>query len=318
MKTRRFLSSLVLTAVTGMMAFATVPEKTGWWRFDNPSDMLKAEIGSALVLTGSDESVDGPVTGNKAIKVGTGSYLAMEHGITAPVNEYTLQIDFMVPVLDGFNAIFQTTPDNSDDAEFFINGDSKLGAWRFGYTENVVEANTWYRMVVSVKNGEFYRIYVNGSLWLEGVAQEADSRDALQSALLLFADEDGEDKEIHCAEVAIWNVALTGDEVAELGNASAPYVGIMNQVAGNGDLGQAYPNPFSSSASFNYEVRETGAVAFHVYDFAGKEVSVIREGVKTPGSYTMTLSSENLVNGVYLVKMDASGTSSTRRVVVLK
>jgi len=319
MKRRLFFITAVLLITSGWLAFAAVPEKKGWWKFDDPSDMLKAEVGNALTLTGTDESVDGPVTGNKAVMLGTGSYLAMDHGFTAPVNEYTLMIDFAVPQLDGgFNAIFQTNPDNLDDAEFFINGDNKLGAWRVGYTENIIEASTWYRLVVSVKNGEYYRIYVNGALWLDGPAMDADSRDALQETLLLFADEDGEDKDIYCSEVAIWDVSLTAEEAAELGTATGTGVGIYQVTDREGDQLSVSPNPFSSQTTLTYRVSETGPVNISVIDFAGREVYRVSEGNRTPGDYTFVLSSEKLREGVYMTRMESSGHVYSCRILVLK
>lgn len=196
----------------GATTFASVPPRTGWWKFDDPLDMLAATTGQALVLTGTQTSVAGPVDGNLATELSVGSYLTMTHGIAAngggtKVNEYTLQLDILMPTGGMYHAIYQTAADNSNDAEMFINPDNFIGAWRFGYSANSVSENSWYRLIVTVKNGQFFKIYMNGELWVDGAGMDVDDRDALEATLLLFADEDGEDNTMLCSEAGIWDVA---------------------------------------------------------------------------------------------------------------
>ena len=62
-----------------------------------------------------------------------------------------------------------------------------------GYTSNSVAANTWYRMIVSVKNGEFFKVYIDGVLWLDGAARDIDGRFGLAEKLMVFGDNDGDD-----------------------------------------------------------------------------------------------------------------------------
>jgi len=298
------------------MVTAQVPARVGWWKFDDSADLLKATIGTALTLEGTQESVAGPVTGNGATQIGTGSYLIMEHGLDTLVNEYTLQIDFSVPEIGVWNALYQTATDNSEDAESFINTDNFVGAWRFGYSTIPVEQDTWYRMIVSVKNGEFYKIYMNGELWVDGAGQDVDSRDALKDKLLVFADNDAEDATINCSGLGIWDVALTADQVTELGDATTDPVGIKQNSATAALLGQNYPNPFNGTTTFAYQVNKMSDVSFSIVDFAGREIKQMNEGQKLPGSYTMELSAENLNNGVYFIRMTSTEGISTKKFVV--
>jgi len=224
-----------LLSFFAILAFASfvnaqVPAKVGWWKFDDAANMVKAQIGSPLVLTGTQTSVPGPVVGNLATQVPKASYLTMTHGI-APngggdsVNEYTIQIDFSVPAIGAWHSFIQTNPSNSGggslgDAELFTNTSNHIGTATTGYSINTIAADTWYRMVISVKNGEFFRVYLNGDLWLEKTLLPVDGRWALVNELLLFADDDGDDGTINCSEIGMWDVALTNSQVSELGNAS--------------------------------------------------------------------------------------------------
>lgn len=315
--------ALELGDVTGGVV-PTVPVRAGLWTFDNAQDMLAAEIGEPLTLTGTQESVAGPADGNLATRIGVGSYLSITHGI-APnlggsyVNEFSVQIDFQVPVADIWHAFIQTNVSNANDADLFTNTTNAIGVGDVGYSENTILANTWYRMVISVKNDAFFKVYINGELWLDGAGQPLDGRYGLDPVLILFGDDDGDDGEIICSEAAIWDVALTSDQAALLGNAGGS-TGISDngKIRQTADLGQNYPNPFSQATTFPYEVTETGKVSFDLYNVSGQLVKTVDQGVKIPGSYTLELNANDIPAGFYSVKMTANDRVSIRKMMIVK
>jgi len=217
---------LVITAllfISGQL-LAAVPNRVGWWKFDTPSDLKKAETGYGLDLTlvGSHSSAAGPDAGNSASRIGAGSYYKMQHQIAANgggtfVNEYTLQYDFKVPDIGIWHSFFQTSMSNANDGDFFINPSGSIGVAAVGYSAYSVNPNEWYRLVVSVKNGNHFTCYLDGQLLMVGNIQDIDGRFSLESLLLIFADDDGEDGDIYCSELAIWNQALNTEQIAELG-----------------------------------------------------------------------------------------------------
>jgi hypothetical protein len=303
-----------------------IPARAGWWKFDDPADLLKAETGNPLQVSGVEVEVPGPVEGNGAVMITTGNYLIMDHGIGPNgegfmVNEYSLQIDFSVPEIGTWYAFMQTTEDNSDDADLFINsGSGSIGTAATGYSSNAVVANTWYRMIISVKNGVFFKVYVNGEAWLQSAGQETDGRFALSDLLYLFCDDDGEDGSITCSEAAIWDVALNDDQAARLGDATVSVeTGIPDLTAANGtSLGQNYPNPFSGATVFPYRIDKAGAVSFRVLDFSGRELKRIHQGMKTPGSYELPFSAEQFPGGVYYLQMETGGLTHTRKMIIAR
>jgi len=234
MKKRLLLTFVIFALFVSFTANAQVPERKGWWKFDDPTDLVKAQTGSPLILIGNSTSVDGPAAGNKAIEIPLGSSLDMTHGIApsggSTVNEYSLQIDFSIPEPGIWHTFFQTDPTNSDDGELFINKTNSIGVSATGYSTKAISANTWYRMIVSVKNGEFFRIYIDGVLWLDGTAGAVDSRFGLASSLMLFGDNDGDDGTIDCSEVGIWDVALDADQAATLGGANNARVPVRTKL----------------------------------------------------------------------------------------
>ncbi|MFH1194258.1 MAG: sugar-binding protein [bacterium] len=220
---RTSIISLLFVFALNAYIYAQVPARQGWWKFDDASNPLKAEnSGNDLQLVGTHQTIDGPETGNGAIKIGPGNHYTMEHGILpngggTRVNEFTLQFDFRIPELNIWHCFFQITTDNSNDGDCFINPAGNIGVGATGYSEHPITTNEWYRLVISVKNGTQYKYYLDGQLFKDGDIQEIDGRFSFDNMLLVFADEDGEDGEIDCAELAIWDRALTADEVLALG-----------------------------------------------------------------------------------------------------
>lgn len=215
---------LILHLFTGISLSATLPQRTNWWKFDDPTDLLRPEAtySGLLSLHGTHQSVNGPLSGNGAVMIGPGSYYTLSHQIPANgggsfVNEYSIQIDFKVSATTSWHCFFQTDPNNSNDGDLFINPSGNIGVAAVGYANNAINAGEWYRLVISVRNGYQFRYYLDGNLILDGNVQEIDGRFSLDNILLMFADEDGEDGEISCAELSIWDVALTSADINELG-----------------------------------------------------------------------------------------------------
>ncbi|MFN8209091.1 MAG: metallophosphoesterase [Bacteroidales bacterium] len=206
------------------LAKAGIPERKGWWKFDDPSHPLKAETGypASLVLSGSHSLSDGPEAGNGAILIGPGSFYKMKHEIApngggSKVNEYTLMFDFKVSSNDTWHSFFQTNINNADDGDFFINPSGNIGVAAVGYSDYSVVPENWYRLIIAVDNGSRFSCYIDGQLLMDGATQSVDGRFALDSLLLLFADENGEDAPLVCSELALWDTALTAEQAAELG-----------------------------------------------------------------------------------------------------
>jgi len=337
---KKTLLSLVAILAFASFVNAQVPARTGWWKFDDISDLMKAEVGQPLVSTGNITSVDGPSTGNLAVEVPLGSYFAMTHGIAANgggtlVNEYTIQWDFIIPATETWYAFLETEATTSSDADLFIaateNGGigrvpNSIGTGSLLYTANTVTSDTWYRMVISVKNGEFFKIYINGELWPinqdtpGSLTQDVDARYGLAPIIYIFQDGDGDDGTLKCSELCIWDVALTAEEVLLLGDANTVQTSIRdNKATGNtSDLMPNYPNPVSHNTLFPYQVQKTGNVTFRVLDQTGKVVDVINAGAKTPGKYNFNYNSDKLNNGIYTVQMTTNNRTSVRKMVVIQ
>jgi hypothetical protein len=202
---------------------------TVFWEFSDSTNITRATVGTDMGIynPGKFAWVLGGLGG--AVYVDRSAWLIVTHNIPpgtgggSRVNEWSILMDIMVPQssMGNWVALYQTNPSNTNDGDFFVknNPAGQIGVAATGYSTNTISGDTWYRVVVSVDNGSFYRIYVNGSQWLEGNVQAIDGRFSLDPTLLIFADEDGEDYPKYCSTLAMWNRPLTGAEIASMGNA---------------------------------------------------------------------------------------------------
>jgi hypothetical protein len=336
---KKTLLSLVAILAFASFAMAQVPARTGWWKFDDISDLTKAEVGPSLVANGNITSVPGPIDGNLAVEVPLGSYFALEHGI-APngggtlVNEYSIMWDFKIPATETWYSFLETEATTSSDADLFIAASANSGISRVPnsigtgsllYTMNTVTADNWYRMIISVKNGEFFNIYVNGQLWSisnehpGSLMQAVDSRYGLAPTIYFYQDGDGDDGTLQSSEISMWDVALSADDAALLGDASTVLTSVKDKTTvNNADLMPNYPNPVAHNTKFPYQVQKAGNVTFKVIDQTGKVIDVVNAGAKAAGQYNFEYNSDKLSNGIYSVQMTSNNRTSVRKMVVIR
>jgi photosystem II stability/assembly factor-like uncharacterized protein len=81
---------------------------------------------------------------------------------------------------------------------------------------------------------------------------------------------------------------------------------------------QNYPNPFNPSTVVSYQLPVVSRVDLRVFDLLGREVAVLVNEEKPPGSYTMTWDASDLPSGVYFCRLTAGGFSQIRKAVLLR
>ncbi|MCW8812583.1 MAG: T9SS type A sorting domain-containing protein, partial [Chlorobium sp.] len=70
--------------------------------------------------------------------------------------------------------------------------------------------------------------------------------------------------------------------------------------------------------TIKYQVSNTSPVLIKVYDIIGREVSVLVNEVKEPGTYQVSFDSKNLASGIYFYKMVAGDFTSVKKMNLLK
>jgi Secretion system C-terminal sorting domain len=64
-------------------------------------------------------------------------------------------------------------------------------------------------------------------------------------------------------------------------------------------VSSAYPNPSADIVTLNYEISTTVNVNITVFNILGQKISVIENGLKEPGTYTVSLNTKELASGIY-------------------
>jgi hypothetical protein len=79
-----------------------------------------------------------------------------------------------------------------------------------------------------------------------------------------------------------------------------------------------YPNPAKGNTTLSYNLSSTSPVTISVYSVDGRCVSKVFSGEQTIGNHTLNMSIDNLTAGIYLLKIDANGEQTVKKLVVVK
>jgi hypothetical protein len=246
-------------SVTGSYAVVCedlLDSAVSYWEFDDPSDMLKAIKGDALIRMGDNiKWVEGPSTENPAVEVPQHEYFIAnltgakpnggpesETAQTDRVYRWSIMLDFRLPTKKGYYYT-QHGGVNMGDGDFFVqyNSSDQITAGKGSYIPIIgadpAEPYTpWIRMVLTIDNGLF-RMYCNGV----EVAEDGGSyplKPGLEpryslpvgSPLYIFSEPKGttadgkpnfaasdDDSPFPCAAIAFWDKVLTAGQVQALG-----------------------------------------------------------------------------------------------------
>jgi len=83
-------------------------------------------------------------------------------------------------------------------------------------------------------------------------------------------------------------------------------------------LGQNYPNPFNPVTRISFDIPKQGLVNLRVYDVLGREVKVLVNEVKSPGSYNVDFNASDYSSGVYFYRIESSGFTEVKRMILIK
>ena len=83
-------------------------------------------------------------------------------------------------------------------------------------------------------------------------------------------------------------------------------------------LSQNYPDPFNPTTTITYSLTSDERVSLAVYDILGSEVGVLVNGVQTAGNHQVMFSGSNLGSGIYFYKLETSGRTIIKKMILLK
>jgi hypothetical protein len=143
------------------------------------------------------------------------------------INQFTLIFDVLIPAPLGRTALFNTNPQNANDADFYVETNGRVGTSGIGYSApGVVASNAWHRIAfVGDLAANTVAYYVNGNAVFNGVAG-LDGRYSLYSGadggpdVLLFNEGDTTGVYTHLlylSSFAFTDRAMSASEIQALG-----------------------------------------------------------------------------------------------------
>lgn len=87
---------------------------------------------------------------------------------------------------------------------------------------------------------------------------------------------------------------------------------------GNLSLLQNFPNPFQSTTTIKFQVKEQGSVSLKVFDLGGREVATLVNDTKPAGEYSVEWNSSGLPCGIYLVRLENNNITKVKKMVLQK
>jgi hypothetical protein len=83
-------------------------------------------------------------------------------------------------------------------------------------------------------------------------------------------------------------------------------------------LEQNFPNPFNPSTIISFDLPVRAFVSVKVYDAIGQEVATLANGNMEAGSHSTVWNAASMPSGIYFCRLQASGLTQTRKLVLLR
>jgi len=133
----------------------------------------------------------------------------------------------------------------------------------------------------------------------------------------------------------VWVVCRSSFKLCDNSNDRQPdyYIGDYRvQLVGDGDLDvkpnnaapaafqifPCYPNPFNLTTVINYVLPATSQVSLSIYNIIGQRVEMLVNGKLKAGFHRTTFSAEDMASGLYFVRLEASGRTISRKILLVK
>jgi hypothetical protein len=314
-----------------------------WWQF-NPvantwtekasvlsgAKALKEGVSSAAVTIGSDKYVyllRGSGTWDfMRYKTGTDAWetrAPAPGGVSTKAYKNGSSICY-----DGSDTIYCLKGSTNEFAAYSVSGDNWVskdplplvappGTKKKKVKDGSQIASDRNQLVYALKGGgtdEFWTYNTSDDKWYTATEMTAGARKVKAGGALTYADND---RVLY---------AFRGNNTLQFWcyNPGTPfftpatkYEGVMGGAqAGTSSRLAVAPNPFTSAAAIRYSLSKPGNISLKLYDISGKLVTTLAGGYATSGSHTAHLDARNLASGIYLLKFESNGYTTTEKLII--
>ena len=108
-------------------------------------------------------------------------------------------------------------------------------------------------------------------------------------------------------------------EISEIIVANTQYeVSVELPIASKISLSDAYPNPFNPVTALTLSMPIAGEMQVEVYNLLGQVVSTLTSGYMNAGEYQLTWDASDMSSGMYFVKAQGEGFTTTQKLMLVK
>ena len=83
-------------------------------------------------------------------------------------------------------------------------------------------------------------------------------------------------------------------------------------------LDQNYPNPFNPSTNIRFSLATEGETSLRIYNLLGNEVATLVSERLSSGTYDVRFDGSDLSTGMYFYRLHSNGSSTTRKMHLIK
>jgi len=199
------------------------PNQTGWG--------AQSTVFGTTTSLGLPDLPDGPANVMGFAKTSAEQGYTITHNVApngdfkagGKVSDYTIVLDILWPSASDakWRSMLQTTPDNSDDGDWFTNNEPSGGIGVIGYSGSL-PPDTWHRIALvmyagSEESGQF-KLYIDGQMVGEG--GNTDERWALAEVFHLFTDNRDETEAGYVSGILFAGWPMTVSQIQQLAGPS--------------------------------------------------------------------------------------------------
>ena len=212
-----------LNAESGSAVMTYVSDTANFTSFGTTADFglpsLAGDNGTAQVMSFPK------TTSTQGYKIDCGTDILM--------SEYTMVWDVLFPTSTStsWRCFYQTSPDNSNDGELYVNETGSIGISE-DYAGTIL-ADTWHRVAITLDEDGLMTKYIDG---VEvGKQYNRLPRHGIQDLFYILCDDDGDTDAGYISSYRFLNSVLTSEEIAELGgvNAAGAATGVSPNIPGD-------------------------------------------------------------------------------------
>lgn len=170
--------------------------------------------------------------------------------------------------------------------------------------------------------------FVNGQV--RGAAKPVQVGQRSMFFLTVFGNSDGERVSFRYrrAEDGVTHDVFEGATFtadAIMGNTATPFfltanvpTGIQSDESQVVQLANNFPNPFATTTTIGYVLTDYAQVTLDVFNIRGERVKQLVNARQSPGVYEVTMTADDLSNGVYYYQLRSSGVNESRTMVITR